>query len=150
MKCPFCAHPESSVVDSRDSSDAAVRRRRECAKCGQRFTTYEEIELADLYVIKRDGSREPFDRRKLEQGVTRACVKRPVSRESVEKILDYVEQRLRKSPKREVSTARIGHMVMDRLRRVDQVAYIRFASVYESFTDVASFEKVLRQLKKGL
>jgi len=136
------------VLDSRDSSDSRIRRRRECLSCKRRFTTYETMELEELYVIKRAGGREPFDRHKLAAGILRACVKRPVSREVVDKIVESVEQRLRKSPKHEVPTARIGQMVMERLRKVDQVAYIRFASVYESFTDLASFDSVLRSLKK--
>ena len=148
MKCPFCAHSDSQVLDSRDSSDSRIRRRRECLSCKRRFTTYETIELEELYVVKRDGSREPFDKHKLAAGILRACVKRPVSREQVDKIVESVEHHLRKSPKHEVSTARIGQMVMERLRKVDQVAYIRFASVYESFTDLASFDSVLRSLKK--
>ncbi|VVB57583.1 Transcriptional repressor NrdR [uncultured archaeon] len=149
MKCPFCAHVGSQVIDSRDTSDGRIRRRRVCDGCSRRFTTYEEMELDELYVVKRDGSREPFDKHKLTAGILRACVKRPLSRETVEKIVGSVEQRLRKSPKREMATARIGELVMERLRKVDQVAYIRFASVYESFTDIASFEKALRKLKKG-
>ncbi len=148
MKCPFCAHAGSQVLDSRDTSDGRIRRRRVCDSCERRFTTYEEVELEELYVIKRAGGREPFERHKLSAGILRACVKRPLERSAVEKIVDGVEQRLRKSPKREIATAKIGQMVMERLRKVDQVAYIRFASVYESFTDVASFEKALRTLKK--
>ena len=107
------------------------------------------MELDELYVIKRSGGREPFDRHKLTAGILRACVKRPLERSAVEKIVEGVEQRLRKSPKREMTTSKIGQLVMERLRKVDQVAYIRFASVYESFIDVASFEKALRNLKKG-
>ncbi len=149
MKCPFCPHAVSQVIDSRDTSDGRIRRRRACLHCDRRFTTYEEMELDELYVIKRDASREPFDRHKLTAGILRACVKRPLERSAVEKIVDSVEQRLRKSPKREIETAKIGQMVMERLRKVDQVAYIRFASVYESFIDIASFEKALRTLKKG-
>ena len=148
MKCPYCSHAASAVVDSRDTSDGRIRRRRECLKCAKRFTTYESLELEELYVIKRDSSREPFERHKLEAGILRACAKRPVPREAIERIVDAVEQRLRKSPKHEVATAKVGQMVMERLRKVDQVAYIRFASVYESFIDVDSFEKALRALKE--
>ena len=148
MKCPYCAHAQSSVIDSRDTSDLRIRRRRECLSCKRRFTTYEGVELEELYVIKRDGSREPFERRKLEAGVMRACVKRPVPRDSVDKIVEAVEQRVRKNPRHEISTSKIGQMVMERLRKVDQVAYVRFASVYESFTDIESFEAALRTLKE--
>lgn len=147
MKCPFCSRPDSQVIDSRDSSDSRIRRRRECLSCKRRFTTYESIEQQELYVIKRAGGREPFDRHKLAAGILRACVKRPVSREQVDKIVDLVEQRMRKNPKHELPTAQVGRMVMERLRKVDQVAYIRFASVYESFTDLASFEQAMRALK---
>lgn len=149
MKCPYCPHAASAVVDSRDTTDGRIRRRRECLKCRKRFTTYEGVELEELYVIKRDVSREQFDRHKLAAGILRACAKRPVPREAIDKIVDAVEQRLRKSPKREIPTSRIGEMVMERLRKVDQVAYVRFASVYESFIDIKSFEKALRTLKKG-
>ncbi len=147
MKCPYCSNATSSVVDSRDTTDGRIRRRRECLKCQKRFTTYEGVELDELYVIKRDASREQFERPKLAAGILRACAKRPVSREAIDRIVDAVEQRLRKSPKHEMLTSRIGEMVMERLRKVDQVAYVRFASVYESFIDVASFEKALRTLK---
>jgi transcriptional repressor NrdR len=148
MKCPFCSNLGSKVLDSRVTSDGRIRRRRICESCSRRFTTYEKVELDEIYVIKRSGGRELFDRHKLQQGIMRACVKRPVSREAVDKIVDFVEQKVRKSPKREMSTKRIGQIVMERLRKVDQVAYIRFASVYESFTDIASFEKALRMLKR--
>jgi transcriptional repressor NrdR len=148
MKCPFCSNLGSKVLDSRVTSDGRIRRRRICESCNRRFTTYEKVELDEIYVIKRSGGRELFDRHKLQQGIMRACVKRPVSREAVDKIVDFVEQKVRKSPKREMSTKRIGQIVMERLRKVDQVAYIRFASVYESFTDIASFEKALRMLKR--
>ncbi len=148
VKCPYCSNAASSVVDSRDTSDGRIRRRRECLKCCKRFTTYEGVELEELYVIKRDASREPFERPKLAAGILRAGAKRPVAREAIDKIVDAVEQRLRKSPKREIQTAKIGQMVMERLRKVDQVAYVRFASVYESFIDIKSFEKALRTLKK--
>lgn len=148
MKCPYCSNAASSVVDSRDTTDGRIRRRRECLKCQKRFTTYEGVELEELYVIKRSRGREPFDRHKLAAGIMRACAKRPVPREAIDKIVDAVEQRLRKSPKREILTSRIGEMVMERLRKVDQVAYVRFASVYESFTDIKSFEKALRTLKE--
>ncbi len=149
MKCPYCTHAASKVVDSRDTSDFRIRRRRECLKCEKRFTTYEDVQLEEITIIKKDGRREPFDRNKLLSGIQRACEKRPVPRPTIEKVVEQVEQRLRKSPGLEVSTAKIGELVMERLRKVDQVAYIRFASVYRSFTDIDSFEKALRALRHG-
>ncbi len=149
MRCPYCLHPETKVLDSRDSSDLdATRRRRECLKCKKRFTTYERVEMVDLIVIKKDGRRENFDRHKLLNGVMKACEKRPVSHERIEELVDDVERELRKREETEVSSMTIGEMVMSRLKRLDQVAYIRFASVYRSFTDVESFEKELRRLRK--
>ncbi len=147
MKCPFCQHKDTDVIDTRDTDDFRIRRRRECSKCKRRFTTYEEIEHEDLFVIKKDGRREKFDRRKLMGGIDKACEKRPVSREQIETMAAWVEGRLRKSDTREVTTSVIGELVMERLRKIDDVAYIRFASVYRSFTDIDSFEKALRILK---
>ncbi|MFH1095218.1 MAG: transcriptional regulator NrdR [Candidatus Micrarchaeota archaeon] len=149
MKCPFCANAQSKVVDSRDTSDFRIRRRRECLKCAKRFTTFEDVQLEEITVIKKDGRREPFDRNKLLAGLMRACEKRPVPRSVVEKIVEAVEQRLRKRPRTEVPTTLIGELVMERLKKADQVAYIRFASVYRSFTDIDSFEKALHALKKA-
>ncbi len=149
MRCPFCAHAQSKVVDSRDTSDFRIRRRRECLKCAKRFTTFEDVQLEEITVIKKDGRREPFDRNKLLAGLMRACEKRPVPRLVVEKIVEAVEQRLRKRPHKEVPTTLIGELVMERLKKADQVAYIRFASVYRSFTDIDSFEKALHALKKA-
>jgi len=148
MKCPFCTHSETDVIDTRDTDEARIRRRRECAKCKRRFTTYEEIEKEDLFVVKKDGRREKFDRHKLLSGVQKACEKRPVSVEQCEEITNWVEGRLRKNDQQEVKSSEIGELVMDRLRKVDDVAYIRFASVYRSFTDIDSFEKYLKGLKK--
>ena len=148
MKCPFCNHSETDVIDTRDTEDFRIRRRRECAKCRRRFTTYEEVEKEDLFVIKKDGRREKFDRRKLLSGLEKSCEKRPVSREKIDAMADWVEARLRKTNKQEVSSSAVGELVMQRLRAVDEVAYIRFASVYRSFADVDSFEKALRTLRK--
>jgi transcriptional repressor NrdR len=148
MKCPFCSHGDSKVVDSRDTSDFRIRRRRECLKCKKRFTTFEDVELGEITVKKKDGRREPFDRNKLLTGLLRACEKRPVPRQTIEKIIEDVEHRLRKVPSHEVPTSRIGELVMEKLKKVDQVSYIRFASVYRSFTDIDSFEKALHALKK--
>lgn len=148
MKCPFCKHTETDVIDTRDTDDFRIRRRRECSKCRRRFTTYEEIEQEDIFVIKKDGRREKFDRHKLMGGLEKACEKRPVSRDQIEGMAAWVEGRLRKGDKKEVTTNEIGELVMERLRKVDDVAYIRFASVYRSFTDIDSFEKALRILKR--
>jgi transcriptional repressor NrdR len=148
MRCPYCSHTETNVVDSRDTDDFRVRRRRECAKCKRRFTTYEEVDKEDIFVIKKDGRREKFDRHKLLSGLEKSCEKRPVSREQIEEMANWVEGKLRKSGKKEIDTNAIGELVMERLRKVDDVAYIRFASVYRSFTDIDSFEDALRKLKR--
>ncbi len=149
MKCPFCGHQASSVIDSRDTSDFRIRRRRKCDKCRKRFTTYEDVQLEELVVIKKDGRREPFDRNKLLTGVQRACIKLPIPQEKIVLLVDWAEGKLRRMPKREFPASKIGELVMERLQKVDHVAYIRFASVYRSFTDVESFEKVLKSLKRG-
>ena len=148
MRCPYCSHTETDVVDSRDTDDLRIRRRRECAKCKRRFTTYEEVDKEDIFVIKKDGRREKFDRHKLMSGLERSCEKRPVSREQIEEMANWVEGKLRKSGKKEIATDAIGELVMERLRKVDDVAYIRFASVYRSFMDIDSFEDALRKLKR--
>ncbi len=147
MQCPFCQHAESDVIDTRDTDDYRIRRRRECSKCRRRFTTYEEIEKEDIFVIKKDGRREKFDRHKLLTGIQKACEKRPVSLQQTEEMANWVEGKLRKGDKREVKTDEIGELVMEKLRKADDVAYIRFASVYRSFTDIDSFEKALKILK---
>ena len=137
MKCPFCAYSESKVIDSRPAEEGAtIRRRRECLACQKRFTTYEIIERMPLVVIKRDGSRQSFDRVKLINGMVRACEKRPVTLAQLEAIADEIEQELQSHLEREVSTVEIGEMVMSRIREVDEVAYVRFASVYRSFKDI--------------
>ena len=148
MRCPYCSHSETDVVDSRDTDDHRIRRRRECAKCRRRFTTYEGVEKEDLFVIKKDGRREKFDRHKLLSGFEKSCEKRPVPREQIEEMANFVEGKLRKSGKKEIATSEIGELVMERLHKVDDVAYIRFASVYRSFTDIDSFEDALRKLKR--
>src|SRR3989344_272403 len=148
MRCPFCQHTDSDVIDTRDTDDYRIRRRRECAKCKRRFTTYEEAEKEDLFVIKKDGRREKFDRHKLLSGIQKACEKRPVSVEQTEEIANWTEARIRKGDKQEIKTDEIGELVMERLKKVDEVAYIRFASVYRSFADVESFEQALKNLKK--
>jgi transcriptional repressor NrdR len=148
MLCPYCQETESKVIDSRSSEDGAViRRRRECTGCKKRFTTYERIEERPLLVIKKGGNREQFDRNKILMGLTRACEKRPVSSEAMEKIVNSIEADLRDFSDREVSSMVIGEMVMDKLRNLDEVAYVRFASVYRQFTDLNSFINTIDQLK---
>lgn len=140
MRCPFCAHDEDRVIDSRPSDEgAAIRRRRECIACGARFTTYEKVENLPLLVIKKDGTREHFDREKLINGILKSCEKRPVSTVQVEAIVNSIETSNQNSLKREVTSHEIGEMVMEGLKSIDEVAYVRFASVYRQFKDVNSF-----------
>ncbi|MBI2093423.1 MAG: transcriptional repressor NrdR [Candidatus Omnitrophica bacterium] len=147
MKCPFCGHQEDKVVDSRASSDGvAIRRRRECLGCSKRFTTYEHLEEQPLMIIKKDGRREPFDRHKLLAGLVKACEKRPVSMDSLEHLVDQIERELSQQFEREVSSSEIGERVMKNLHAIDPVAYVRFASVYREFKDVAEFMKELKDL----
>ena len=147
MRCPYCGYLESKVIDSRPAEEGAtIRRRRECLSCGKRFTTYEIMERLPLIVVKRDGSRQTFDKIKIMNGMLRACEKRPVSVEALEKIADDIEQELQNSLEREVSTTEIGEMVMDRLKDIDEVAYVRFASVYRQFKDVNTFLEELQKL----
>ncbi|MEQ8235417.1 MAG: transcriptional regulator NrdR [Syntrophomonadaceae bacterium] len=148
MMCPFCYEAESKVIDSRSSEDGAViRRRRECTACKKRFTTYERVEERPLLVVKKGGEREQFDRDKIINGITRACEKRPVSSEEIENIVNKIEADLRDLNDREISSRAIGEMVMDRLRELDDVAYVRFASVYRQFTDLNSFINTIDQMK---
>ncbi len=135
MKCPYCGYEDSKVVDSRDVNEA-IRRRRECLECGARFTTYERLQAATLLVIKKDGRREEFNREKVISGIRKACTKRPISQETIERTADEIEVRLRKSGKGEVAASIIGDMVMEELRQLDGIAYIRFASVYRDFADI--------------
>lgn len=147
MKCPFCGHLDSKVVDSRPAEDGtSIRRRRECLSCHKRFTTFEVMESLPIVVIKKDGSRQSFDRSKLLNGMLRACEKRPVSFDTLEKIVEEIEQNLQNEMDREVSSGRIGEMVMDRLKEVDEVAYVRFASVYRQFKDISTFMAELNKL----
>ena len=145
MRCPECNHPESKVTDSRESAEG-VRRRRECLLCGHRFTTMERSQALSLQVIKRDGSREEFARDKVRDGVMRACARRPVTLESIERLVDGVERDCRRAWRTEAPTTLIGQMVMDRLRALDRVAYLRFASVYRNFQDVESFVQEAQRL----
>jgi len=147
VRCPYCGYKEDKVVDSRSTSEeSAVRRRRECLKCGKRFTTYEYIEEISMRVIKKDGRREAFDRKKILAGVIRACEKRPVSVEKMEEIVTLVERGIQKKFDREISSSRIGEMVMEKLKNLDDVAYVRFASVYRQFKDVGQFMVELRDI----
>ena len=150
MKCPYCGFKESKVVDSRPADEgSSIRRRRECLSCGKRFTTYETVESMPMVVIKRDGSRQTFDRRKLVNGMLRACEKRPVSLAQLEKIGEEIEQELQNSLEREISTERVGELVMDKLKSVDEVAYVRFASVYRQFSDINTFMDELKDMLNG-
>ncbi len=149
MHCPYCTHPRTNVLDSRVTSDnEATRRRRECAKCKKRFTTYERVELLNITVVKKDGTTQPFSYEKLFKGVMAACEKRPVSTAQLEGIVDDIERTLRKRQKTEIASKEIGEMVMTRLKRIDKVSYVRFASVYHQFEDVSEFAKKVRELKK--
>ena len=147
MKCPYCGYNEGKVIDSRPADEgASIRRRRECLSCGKRFTTYETVESLPMVVVKKDGSRQSFDRRKVLGGMIRACEKRPVPLAELEKIAEEIEQDLQNSMEREISTEAIGEKVMERLRNVDQVAYVRFASVYRQFKDIDTFMTELNKL----
>lgn len=146
MKCPYCDHEETSVLETRESAEGITRRRRVCSKCVKRFTTYERIEMADLIVVKKNESREKFDREKLMQGLTKACEKRPVSTDALNNICDYVERKLRRRSSTEVPSKVIGKLVIEKLKKIDKVAYIRFASVYREFEDIAAFKKEIKQV----
>jgi transcriptional repressor NrdR len=147
MKCPYCAHLGDKVVDSRESKEGEViRRRRECLECGRRFTSYERIDEIPYMVVKKDGSRERFERQKLIAGLLKACEKRPVSVSALEAIADRVEATLQERPEKEIATAEIGSFVMQELKRLDEVAYVRFASVYRNFRDVGEFKRQLEEL----
>lgn len=149
MKCPFCGFAEDKVIDSRPTDEgSAIRRRRECLKCLKRFTTYEKVESLPLMVIKKDKTREPFAREKLLNGMLRACEKRPVSIDDLEKVVDEIEAQIYNSLQREVTTHDIGEMVMAKLKNLDEVAYVRFASVYRQFRDINTFMDELRKLLK--
>ena len=147
MRCPHCGYEEDKVVDSRATQEeSAIRRRRECLKCGKRFTTYEYIEEVSLMVIKKDGRREPFDRKKILNGIMKACEKRPISIEKMEETVVHVERAIQKKSDREVDSARIGELVMEKLKILDDVAYVRFASVYRQFKDVGQFMVELKDI----
>ncbi|MBU3907477.1 MAG: transcriptional regulator NrdR [Nanoarchaeota archaeon] len=146
MDCPYCSHDDLKVTDKRGSPNG-IRRRRECLKCGKRFTTYERIEPFDLYVIKKDGRRERYNRDKLLLGIVKACEKREISPEKIDEIVNQIEEKLRKKGK-EVTTKAVGELVMNALKKLDKVAYIRFASVYRKFDDVNDFRKEIKEVGK--
>jgi transcriptional repressor NrdR len=149
MRCPFCNHPEDKVIDSRESKEGeSIRRRRECLKCTRRFTTYERIDEIAYMVVKKDGRREKFDRQKVMQGLVKASEKRPISMGKLAEIIDDVETRLSERPDRELTTTEIGELLMERLKTLDKIAYVRFASVYRDFQDVDAFLNELSDLAK--
>lgn len=147
MKCPFCNFYETKVIDSRPTDEGqAIRRRRECVKCQKRFTTYEKIEEIPLIVVKKDGNRQPYNRNKLLNGIIKACEKRPVPMSTIEQIVDDIEKTLYNSMKKEVTSNYIGEMVMNKLKDVDEVSYVRYASVYRQFKDISTFMDELKKL----
>jgi transcriptional repressor NrdR len=149
MRCPFCGHLESKVIDSRESKKSvSIRRRRECLACNRRYTTYEKIEEIPYMAVKKDGRREPFDSQKLMRGLMKACEKRPVPVRKLEEIVEEIESRLQEKPDKEISTSEVGRFVMRKLKTLDKVAYVRFASVYREFKDVLEFKKELEKLLK--
>ncbi|KAB3533175.1 transcriptional regulator NrdR [Alkaliphilus serpentinus] len=149
MNCPFCSHQDSKVVDSRPTDEGqAIRRRRECISCSKRFTTYEKVEEIPLIIVKKSGEREPYNRNKVMNGIIRACEKRPVSLGKIEYITDDIEKHLYNSMELEITTGYIGQLVMERLKELDEVAYVRFASVYREFKDINTFMDELRKMLK--
>lgn len=147
MKCPYCSEGSTKVIDTRETTANEIRRRRECQACGERFTTYERVESLELKVLKDDGETEDFDRSKLRSGIERACNKRPVTDEQIEDLIDQVESEIRSENEKEVRSRHIGDLVMDKLKDIDEVAYIRFASVYRDFDSADSFEEEVQELK---
>jgi len=145
MKCPFCSNTKLRVTDKR-SSNESIRRRRECLKCKKRFTTYERIADQDIYIIKKDGRKEKFEREKLDRGIYKAFEKRPVSQEKIEKMISEIEGQLRRKGKKEISSSQLGDLVMRKIKKLDNVAYIRFASVYKDFKNVVDFKQAIKQV----
>lgn len=146
MKCPYCDHTKTSVIETRENTEGITRRRRTCSKCEKRFTTYERVEMTDLTVVKKNGVREKWDREKIMKGLQKACEKRPISQEKLTNICDYIERKLRRRNSTEAPSKLVGQLVMERLKKTDKVAYIRFASVYREFEDIAEFKKELKQV----
>jgi len=147
MDCPYCSSKNSKVTNKRPSNKE-VRRRRECLKCKKRFTTYEKVASSDIYVIKKDGSRVKFERDKLEKGIEKAFEKRPVQKEKIDKMINEVEEQIRKRGKKEIKSSVIGELIMKKIKKIDNVAYIRFASVYRDFQDVSDFKSAIKEVKK--
>ena len=145
MKCPYCGNVDTEVIETRDG-EAALRRRRECRKCGKRFTTFERVENIDLLVIKKDGRREKFDREKLRKGIVKAAEKRPISVDLIDSVVDEIEQELRLKDSKEIGSKTIGNLVLRKLKKIDKVAYVRFASVYMDFESLDDFEKLIEKL----
>jgi transcriptional repressor NrdR len=148
MRCPFCSYHETKVIETRETGEDITRRRRECLNCEKRFTTYEKMESFTLRIIKKDGNREAFDKEKLRRGLVKACEKRPITLEQINKATDEIEKALRNKGVQEIKSSFIGELVMKQLKKLDSVAYIRFASVYRSFQDIQEFEKEVNKLKK--
>ena len=147
MKCPYCNHPDTRVIDSRPAEDgSAIRRRRSCDECGKRFTTYEKVETIPLFMIKKDNNREQYNRSKIERGIIRACYKRPVSAEAIQKTVERIEIKIFNLEAKEVSSTDVGEIVMDELKELDEVAYVRFASVYREFKDVNTFMDEIKKM----
>lgn len=151
MKCMYCGFLESKVIDSRPAEDgSSIRRRRECINCGRRFTTYENIEHTPLMVVKNDKTRQPFDRNKIKSGIIKSCEKRPVSIQMMDKLLNDIEKKIYNSYEQEIESSKIGELVMDALKAIDEVAYVRFASVYRQFRDVSTFVEFITEFEKKL
>lgn len=147
MKCPYCNHPDTKVIDSRPAEDGnSIRRRRSCDECGKRFTTYEKVETIPLIIIKKDNNREQYDRAKIEAGILRACYKRPVSAEKIQKTIEEIETEVFRKEEKEISSTTIGEIVMEKLKDLDEVAYVRFASVYREFKDVNTFMAEIKKI----
>ena len=148
MKCPFCGNDNTKVIDSRPTDDSSIRRRRQCESCGKRFTTYEKVETMPLIVIKKDNNREPYDREKIVAGIVRSCHKRPVSISSINAMVDEIETQIFNIGEKEIPTTTIGAIVMEELKKLDEVAYVRFASVYREFKDVNTFMDEIKKILK--
>ncbi|MDD6845550.1 MAG: transcriptional regulator NrdR [Lachnospira sp.] len=148
MKCPFCGNDNTKVIDSRPTDDSSIRRRRQCESCGKRFTTYEKVETMPLIVIKKDNNREPYDREKIVAGIVRSCHKRPVSISSINAMVDEIETKIFNIGEKEIPTTTIGAIVMEELKKLDEVAYVRFASVYREFKDVNTFMDEIKKILK--
>jgi transcriptional repressor NrdR len=150
MICPYCGHEENKVLETRETTETETRRRRECLKCQKRFTTYERVELKPILVVKKDSKREEFDRDKIIKGLLRSCEKRPVSIQDIEQLVDEVEYKIRASGAQEVKSTRIGQLTMNRIKKLDKIAYIRFASVYRDFDDIESFQDEIGKLTQDV